>query len=974
MSPIQRSVIVVPSYAIEDLPTGVGHETAADFLAAWTVGWDPRLLVALNALPEWKRSDSSSLELESSLVVIPEWSRDKVDQPQRERLTLGKCLTIDSNGKKRSDLFEAIAKGLADEDVEIPNSLPLCLSDFYALGYAVLQIQIMARKLRYSWNLDWLAFSEQVLSAAKAALAGDAEETERWIQAAFDTVSQERDRYCSQQIHLLEVVLLAESTLGEAFSRQLDAPQSIGLLANGSLLRKLHDEKPETWRRLRQKLVASEWELIGGFERDLQSSFSSHWGMDQAFKDGAESYRTLGVEPPTIFSQFAPGWSSLYPDLLLSHGYRGALIQAWSGGIVPEKDSAKIRWQAHSEGDAIDAVLGHVVDASNAETFLHFTSHLSKQLDYHHVPTLVLAHWPDQVADAYADLAAVMKRSPALGSLDRMEKYFTTTNQPYSSDTFQNRQFRIPLVGDASQIAAQQREHLGAYGRFVRTSRLRSLAWIWQNVAPKFITKDFAQSILAIESKAHRCKDCTASAQPDVFHSSEELEADFLNAKSRLLEMIAGAGVATTESGLPNGYLIVNNSSHARRVFLESIPGEIDSGSSTRIVGAVTQGNRSHLVADLPPFGFVKVRAAGLNEAPGSVRPILSRPGVLSKLTGKRPGIADSDWTLANEYLEVQIDPKKGHLRSVFVPNKRGSRMSGMASIVLGEQGAGKKWQEADFLPRDKTEMRLIENSSVRGVIETTGTTVVPGMGPVRLTTRYTLWKGARWIDIDVECDAPHDHRFQCVWRTAWANESATLSAWQQGTKGKLPAPMQATVELVEIDDIENKIYLAAGGLSTHQRFDHRYLVTPLPHDGPRCARFALRLGMDWPRPLETALDGIDPAYWTAVRLASDEVDSGAWLAQSNLPNVGLEGDDPRDGTMWVDEDAPRESFDSLFWVRETRGKRASTKLSFLKNAEEAWRIDAHHRQSTKLDVEDGQVLINLRPSEQCRIAVRWSR
>ena len=181
MSPIQRSVIVVPSYAIEDLPTGVGHETAADFLAAWTVGWDPRLLVALNTLPEWKRSDSSSLELESSLVLVPNWSRDKVDQPQRERLTLGKCLTVDSNGQNRSDLFETIARGLASENIEVPSATPLCLGDFYALGYAVLQIQVMARKLRYSWNLDWLAFSEQVLSAAKAALAGDTEETERWI-------------------------------------------------------------------------------------------------------------------------------------------------------------------------------------------------------------------------------------------------------------------------------------------------------------------------------------------------------------------------------------------------------------------------------------------------------------------------------------------------------------------------------------------------------------------------------------------------------------------------------------------------------------------------------------------------------------------------------------------------------------------------------------------------------------------------
>ncbi len=130
MSSIQRSVIVVPSYALEDLPTGIGHETAADFLAAWTVGWDPRLLVALGVLPEWKRTDSSSLELENTLVVIPDWSRDKVDQPQRERLTLGKCVTVDSDHRPRSLLMESIVGALRGEEIEIPSQEPHALGIF----------------------------------------------------------------------------------------------------------------------------------------------------------------------------------------------------------------------------------------------------------------------------------------------------------------------------------------------------------------------------------------------------------------------------------------------------------------------------------------------------------------------------------------------------------------------------------------------------------------------------------------------------------------------------------------------------------------------------------------------------------------------------------------------------------------------------------------------------------------------------
>ncbi len=91
---------------------------------------------------------------------------------------------------------------------------------------------MLAKKLRYSWNLDWISFTEQVLAAAKASVHGNVQETDRLIQICFDTVSQERDRYCSQQIHLLDVVLLAESTLQDSFDQQWHYTHHVNVLAN----------------------------------------------------------------------------------------------------------------------------------------------------------------------------------------------------------------------------------------------------------------------------------------------------------------------------------------------------------------------------------------------------------------------------------------------------------------------------------------------------------------------------------------------------------------------------------------------------------------------------------------------------------------------------------------------------------------------------------------------------------------------
>ena len=84
MTLLKRSIFVIPSAALEDLPVRMGHELATDFLCAWTAQWDPRLLESLGTLPEWKKADGSSLDLNASLVLCPEISKSKLDVPDRK--------------------------------------------------------------------------------------------------------------------------------------------------------------------------------------------------------------------------------------------------------------------------------------------------------------------------------------------------------------------------------------------------------------------------------------------------------------------------------------------------------------------------------------------------------------------------------------------------------------------------------------------------------------------------------------------------------------------------------------------------------------------------------------------------------------------------------------------------------------------------------------------------------------------------
>ena len=135
--------------------------------------------------------------------------------------------------------------------------------------------------------------------------------------------------------------------------------------------------------------------------------------------------------------------------------------------------------------------------------------------------------------------------------------------------------------------------------------------------------------------------------------------------------------------------------------------------------------------------------------------------------------------------------------------------MSGMPSIVRGAADLNLKWNDADCIDLTNIELKVVRSSASVGTIEVTGVAKHGDGSSSRLTTRYTLWKGARWIDMEVIADNVDPSKCSCVWRTAWLNEGASLSAWQQGIKGKIGLPLQSTVELIEIDDAEHRIYLA---------------------------------------------------------------------------------------------------------------------------------------------------------------------
>src|SRR3954467_12988810 len=85
---IRRASVMLPASQLEDFPTHLTGEAAADLLAAWTAVWPPALIHATQQLPGWHPASEppDPAALEGELVVIPSAGRQQMPPDWSDRL------------------------------------------------------------------------------------------------------------------------------------------------------------------------------------------------------------------------------------------------------------------------------------------------------------------------------------------------------------------------------------------------------------------------------------------------------------------------------------------------------------------------------------------------------------------------------------------------------------------------------------------------------------------------------------------------------------------------------------------------------------------------------------------------------------------------------------------------------------------------------------------------------------------------
>jgi alpha-mannosidase len=469
---IRRASLLTPSRRLDELPSQLRGPAAAEFLAAWTVLWHPALIHKIGSLPSWYSAEEppEPEALDAELILMPPASRERLAVDWHERLRAansGDFMPIEALPSRAATLAATLrAASLSPDRVDAE-----LVADFLALGYAHLQVELLTRAMRYTTLLAADEFRAAVMGAAGAAVADDGDRARDGLTHAFDLLGDARNHFYSVDFYLVDVTLLAATTLGEPLRRKLASGPPMNLLAPGDVLERLAREQPETLAELRRAINAGHACLTAGTLRGTNLAHRDPEGILGELQTVRDAHLRILDRVPTIFAQFGGSYSPLLPRVLKDLGFEGALLSAFDGTRCELPPQPKSRW-GEPGGPSIDVLAGLPLDVDAPDTWLTLGQRIGDSLVRDHVATILLAGWPGQAREYYEDLRRIAAYSPVLGKFITLDDYFGLTAESDDWTSFHPHSYSIPSSagnGDenriTSRVAAYQQHVFDAFDR-----------------------------------------------------------------------------------------------------------------------------------------------------------------------------------------------------------------------------------------------------------------------------------------------------------------------------------------------------------------------------------------------------------------------------------------------------------------------------------------------------------------------------
>ena len=955
---IEELVVLLPCHSLEDFPVHHEGEEAEGLLAAWSALWHPGLIAACDRIPLWFRADAPPENPRPRLIVVPAVSDSLLlpGWPTRAKTEGAKLVR---KLAKRAEIVAACLESLEPEPQAKARAVPADLvDDFLALGTGYLLVELLTRQMRYMSNLDETRFQTEAQDGARAAVENRHDDARQHLKNAFECLYEARERFYPVDNYLVDLTLIADTTLGPSLRTELFGDVPINLLFTGALLERLAEKEPESLTALRNAIDRRTACVVGGDYDERETPLLPAETVLAELRRGTAAFERLLELRPTAFARRRQGLTPLLPQLLARQGYEGALGFTLDDGTFPTSDQCKTRW----EGLSIDAVdcLGRIpLDAAKPDSFLDLPRKVGEAMDRDYVATTVFAHWPAAVSPFYDDLRRMSAYVPILGKFITLADYFDHTERPgqvskFTPDRYRTTYLRQAIVRNTPNPITWVAD---GHRRRGHAAALAALTTMSDVVRLRTASTD-AQELVAAADQALT----PATTADEAAALSSRLQTALAEAAGRAAQAVAGRGSAQ------EGLLVINTHLGAQRevVDVSALAHAPEIGGA--VVAAQESSAGKFAVVDVPGMGFAWLAA-------GAAPPPAPEKAAGFFRARKAPqSIVHEDSILRNELLEVHVSPKTGGLQGVYGTSLRDRRLSQQVAFRLPQPRpkVGEAWRDPAPAPIytsmvcDRIETTLA--GPAVGEITTHGRLVDADDRPLaRFTQRVRVAEGSPVVTLEIELEIDEQPRAE-AWasyyacRFAWADETTALGRgvflMHQPTTAKRPE----SPYYIELETDLTSTLILPDGLPHHLLTGERMLDTLLIGKGETRRKFRFGIVLEADHPAAAAQAFMEPAI-TVPGAARPTSGATGWLFFVDAKNVVA--------THWETLNEGDSVVGFRVRLMETEGLSGRIELRTIRPLKEARHVDGRGDTILTLKPEGDRVGLDIGPYEWLEVEAR---
>ena len=743
-----------------------------------------------------------------------------------------------------------------------------CAEDFFVLGYAWLQIQLLTRQIRYSSNLNQTQFDAALVAAAQAWSKNDLDTAQQKLTACHDLLLEEKNNYYPVKPDLIDLILTAPTTLGKSLHRELHTSHPSNFFLTGDCVQLLAKATPpsDAMSTLRSRLAEGTAAIVGGNQTELPDPLLARETTLNQIKIGNATTEQLTGNRYSVFMRRRGGLNCDLPCILDGLDFLGAMHFTLDRAAIPHGSTGTIQWSGPGDS-AIMAKSEAPLDASEPGTFLDFAVQFGKQIDSAHSATMLLTHWAGKTCPAFEDVVRISQRSNVLGSFQTLDEHFDDIYDPGYGDRFFGDEYQAGYLKEA--IAAKAAAPISSIAKYwKRFFRLSALIQLQTMIC--MLAKDDKATISAVVQAQQEFTELQQAIEietenwqaPDA-DTDDRLENAEQNALQTMKKILGGAAESPGSDQRSRCSAVVNPLGFSRRIKATS--------------SAAFNGDHALQICNDPFQMSVADQVAGgtawtCDVSSQSVVALVKHSASNVVAEKKAPDV-QAENRLRNEFFEATIDVASGGLRSILFHGKRGNR-------------AGQR-----LVMRDATNPKLASKmicesvegsnlSKIAGQIKTRGRIEMADAVVATYAQTFRLARGQRVLEVEIEIkpkqELPDSANSYFASQLAWQDEACTIRSGSQMARHETNDPKIESPNFVEISASDYRLTLLAGGLPWHRRIERCKLDTMLLVGRERHCNFRIGIGIDITHATRAAINFNSPVLTLEGLPAS--------IADSNLP------------------------------------------------------------------------------------------